>query len=202
MGSTSLRRILGSLLDKADVSCGMRSGVMCLSRGGTRRAGRRRINRRRAVAKRIVSAGKRVLVNIDVLRGKADGNAVASVSNGCALGIDNRRPMLMFSCVKCGALRVPNGGPALGIAVSSSARIVSRIIIATLNVGHRGGVLKCTIRRVGDSRLGGAKSPSIADTLRKGITNLRVGATNANLKNSAGVAVHNGSSLSSGGRPL
>lgn len=197
-----MRSMLSTTLRNGKVACGVRSGVICLSTSKRPRAPRR-AKRRRAIAKAIISTANRTLVNMGMRIGKGPAtNAVASFRNGCSLSIPKGNRVI-FSCVNCHSRALgPSNGGMLGMAVRRSARRVNRIIMATLKVGHRGGVLNCTIRRLGDSRLGGANSPSMADTLRNGITNLRVGASTANLNNSAGVAVHKGSSLASGGRPL
>lgn len=195
IGGTSVRSTLGIVLGKGSVSCGIRSGVICLSRGSTtpRRNGRRK--GRQAVAK-IISSSVKPLVNIGMLVGNADGKYVASLSNGFALAAARTGPIVMFSCVNCAARRVPIGnGTPVGMVVTKSARRLRRIIIATLNVGHSRGTLSCGMRRIGASTVASGGSTGFIGSLDNGMTNIGVGTSSSNMNNMSGMIVHNAGSV-------
>lgn len=84
----------------------------------------------------------------------------------------------------------------------SSARALNRIMIATLNVGHRGGTLNCTVRRMGNSTLLRTHRAGLTGTLANGISNIRVVHSDGNPNNSSGVRLHNTGSMANLGRPL
>lgn len=106
---------------------------------------------------------KRPLVKTAMTIGGSASNAIASVSKGCSLGAGGalaRGSLLMFDCIKCGALRGGCTNGAVGIGLTRRSRRLGSIIIATLKVGHRRGKLKCTARAIGKS--------VVADTLPAG----------------------------------
>lgn len=203
-GRVPISGILSSLFGNAGVRCLVRNSRVVLS-GGMKRAGASKVGRssgEMAVSNGIASDAKRPLVNIGVALGKAGRKMVDSVSNGCSVHVPRLSKRLAFSCVKCGTVAITVQGGVVGIALTRSARILSRMIIATLNV--RGGTssLACTARGMGKSRLAHTGSTGFVGTLRKGATNLMVAPGSANTNNSSGLLLHNGTSVLKGGRPL
>lgn len=156
-----------------------------------------------AIGKVMGSKANRPVVKKDMLIGNSSVNAIASISNGCALSGIPTSKILRFSCVNVGGRSMGmDNGAIVGIILRRSARVLSRMIIATLKLGHRRGTLKCTIARIGNSSLGTTGAVSPMTTLRKGMTNIRVHRSSKNVFKTAGVRVHNTSALGKGGRPV
>lgn len=153
---------------------------------------------RAAIANGIISRrSNRPIVNTSMEVMKAGAKATASISNGFALPGTDGSTILRVDClnVRAGAVGTSTG---VGVVLISSTEGLSRIIIATLNVGHSRGALNCTTDATGTSRLAITGSNSLVDNLRNGVTNIRV--SNNNIANaSRGIMVHNVSSISDGG---
>lgn len=138
------------------------------------------------ISKAVMSATNRPVVNTGVGLGNTrKAKAVASIRNGFGLRIPAGN-MLVISFVKCRRRRITIGkGAVLGVGVTRSTRVVSRIIMATLNVGQRRGTLKCTIRGINKDGLSAIGPIGVTASLANGITNLgmagdaRFGATPA-----------------------
>lgn len=123
----------------------------------------------------MLSTAKRPMVNTDVLRGKASGKIVASLSNGFSLGITSSGSMVIVSCVNFGAGRMSTSSGGLrGVILSRSARILSRIIMVKCKT--RGGrALANSITMINDSVFGSGNAMSgPLRTVRKRIPKLHV----------------------------
>lgn len=141
-----------------------------------------------------IASGVKTMVNTAVVIGGSSGKAIASVSNHCDVRIPGGTALL-FSFMNCDAMRGRmNGGAMVGIRLSSSVRTVSRMIIATVNVGRRGGGVNCAARRVGDRMLGTAPDLGINSTLSKRMTNLLMTGP-ANVFRTPDFGLHNGTPL-------
>lgn len=159
--------------------------------------------RARAIDNAMVSGSTgRPLVNTGMLVGNAAVKAIASLSKGCALRTDSGS-VLMFSCLDVGAVRRPMGKHAMvGMGVTSSARALNRIMMATVNVGHRSRALACSTRAMKNGSIGSVGDIGVVGSLRNGDTNVVVAPGSAKTNNSSGVLFHNGGSVDNGGRPL
>lgn len=139
----------------------------------------------------IGSTGNRPLVNMDIVRINAGGNTIASVGNGCALGIGPKTG-LGLSCVKfaSGAVGTDNGDRVI---LSRSGATLGRIIIMNCNAVHHGSMAS-SVAAIGTGSLGGKICASPTRVLRNGIPKLIMASSNSP-DNSADVALHNTSSL-------
>lgn len=174
-GRGRVDRILGRLFTKAGVKCGVLRGDVVLSPGRVLRAATTRRRAAGGVGKLIASRAKSPIVKTGVGRGRAKGKAVASVGNGFDLSM-KAGDAVVVSCVKCVAGRIPmNGGASLAIRLTRGAGRLSRIIIATLNVGHRRGTLNCTIRGMSNSGLTTIGAMGMTASLANGVTKLGMG---------------------------
>lgn len=154
-----------------------------------------------AVANIMGSRSNRPLVNIGIVRGKAAGNSVASISNGCDISMGKNGAVLIFSCVNCVSRRVPiKGRGALGIAVGRSARRLRRIIIVNCNATG-GGSLAKTVSAIGTRDLRGRAPHSIRSLLETGTPNISV-KTSIGTRNATSIRVHNGGALDTKSSPL
>lgn len=205
IGCRGLSSIVTSLLRGAGTAFAMGGSCLILCSSGNAGTMGRRIRRGGHVVGKLISSGcKRPLVKMDMLIGKATAKAVASVSNGCSVRIPSSGTMLRFDCVNCRGTMLPvTNVDSFGIILGRSARILGRIIIATVKVAHRTGALACTTRAVGGSRIAHVGRAGFVGSLRKGDTKLAVapGGTNTNNKTS-GVMLHNSASVLKAGRPL
>lgn len=199
-GSTSLRRILSTMLS-GKLSCSIRNGVVIVSGGRTTKSSVAR--RGRVVIGNVIgSRGNRPIIKTGIIRGKASGNAVASVSKGFSLSV-SRNSGLDVACVKClsGSITIDGNGAALGVRLGRSARTLSRIIIMNCNSigGHS---LAKSISRVSSSSVRGRTIVgSPVRTLRNGVTNTSV-AVKGSPKTSSAVIVHKCGSVGTNGSPL
>lgn len=142
----------------------------------------------------IIQSGSSIVVNTDMVIGGSAINAIASVSKHCSIRIPTGN-MLVFSCVKCAPMRGRMSKRAIvGIAVGSSIRTVSRMIMATVNVGRRGGGLKCAARRIGARTLSRPNAIGINGTLSNRMTNLAMGGP-ANVFRTPSFSLHKGAPL-------
>lgn len=119
------------------------------------------------------SADKTPMVNTGMMRIKDAGNAVASISNGFALGM-SMKTGLGISCVNCGSRRVAmNGDGDCAVVLGRSARSLSRIMMMKCNA--RGGMgLANSITAVSSSGLIGHADTGIAGVLTKRVPNIAV----------------------------
>lgn len=156
------------------------------------------------VANVIVSTRSgRPVVKTSMLMGKDAAKTMASLSNGFAVAsTPTNTGVLRISFMNVVARRIPVAPKAVEIALGGSTGLLSRIIMATLNVTGGRGSLACSARMMGNSRLTHIGSPGVVGTLTNGATNIRVGGDSSNLKNSSGIVVHNGHSMDKDGRPL
>lgn len=162
----------------------------------------RGMRRSRAYANVIGSTANRAIVNTSVLVGKADGKAIASVSNGFSLGNIGGKAVLHVSCMKFRAGRIACGNGPLRVALGSSSGTLRRIMMATLNVGGSTGGLNCTIDSVGTRSLGEANNTGLTTNLCNGTSNIHVRSTPNNNASTMSVSIHNLSSVGNGARPL
>lgn len=156
------------------------------------------------VANGILSTTNRPVVNTDILMGNSNANTIASVSKGFSM----RTPIndaLRMSFVNCGAIALGIAGTAAcAIDLRSSSRTLSRIIIATVNVGGRHGTLKCSVRSIGSSRLVGVGATGPVSSLSKGITNIGIARSSNTTNTNTRVVLHKKASntRNGSGRPL
>lgn len=132
------------------------------------------------------------LVKMGMIRGKAAGKAIASVSNGFSLQMRGNGA-LMFSCVNFLSRRgmIENG--EVGVALGRSARALSRIIIVNCN-DVRHGSMADSVAAMGTRSVGINIVAAPTRVLRNGIPKLAVtGADSPG--NSTSVSLHNTSSL-------
>lgn len=194
-----LRRIVRRVLRKRGISCRVGSGGVVVQGGRMRRSvlGRGGL---RSVSKLIVSIVKRPVMKIGIVRGKAAGNAVASVGNGFLLGTPTGTA-LVVDFVNCGALTIglrKRGG--IGVALGRSLRRLSRIII--INCKARGGSdLATSITAIPTGRLDGRVKRSITTTLRKETPKMRVLRGKKRTKTSVGVLIQKTNAFNTA-RPL
>lgn len=148
------------------------------------------LTRTRAVGigNEIASSLGRPVVNIDVFRGNAAGNIVASVSNGCSLSI-GRKTAVICSCVNCLARRGGTITKMVGIVLGRSAGALSRIIIMNCNI--RGGdSLANTMSSMGSRSVRTHAVAHTRRTLRNGATNIRILDTSTGPNTSPRIHVH------------
>lgn len=135
------------------------------------------------------------LVNISIIIGKITGtNAVASVSNGFALGLPCTRTPLIFSCLNCRPRRViPNTGGRLAILLRRSAGTLRRIIIMNC-AGRHGRAVVNSITAVAAGSLARDPATGVGGTLTKHLPNLVMGRCTNNRPNISRdrLFVHNG----------
>lgn len=152
------------------------------------------------IANVIGSRGKRPVVNTGIIRGKAAGNAIASLGNRCDLSV-SPSTILLISCVNCSAGRVEiSKGGVLGVSLTRGARGLSRVIIVNCNASEGESVMD-TVSAIGKSAVDTTSADGIRSTLRKGMTNLSVRSTQCT-KSSRRVCVHKTESLGTKGGPL
>lgn len=137
----------------------------------------------------------RPVVNIDIHIGNAKDNAVASFSNGFAIGTSGKS-VLIVSCINCGALRLSLGGGAAlkMVSLKRSARALRRIMIIKCNM--RGGMSDInSVTATGKSSLLGVNDiGSISRTLRNRVPNIiTVGSASGPKTSGTSLLVHNGS---------
>lgn len=190
----SMVRLLGNVFTGASVSYGMLNGGVALSgvSGMTAEVTRRAERRGGATGNGIVSSANRPMVNTSMMRRNAAGNAIASVGNGFALGLDAPGTGVRVSFVNCGARMLTtrsNGLVTMGLI--SSARLLSRIIM--MNCNSRGGIgVANTITAVSSGALTSEPVSGVSRNLRNLTPNMAMAGTNNRPNRSAnGVLVHN-----------
>lgn len=193
VGTRSLSGALTSVLSKAKLSCGVGSGcVVVVPRSGIR-------IRDGGLSKVIGSSGKSPLVKIGVSFGNDPAKAIANLSKQFSV-LTTGKGVVRFSCMNCAARCVAiNSTSSLAIMLRRSTGTLSRMIIATLNVGHTRGTLDCDIRRMGSSTVGSIGSTGFIGKLAKGITNMSVGQDSSNVNKTAHIIVHKTGSVMKGG---
>lgn len=155
--------------------------------------------RRVAIGNIIAStASRRPLVKAAIRIGNANANAVANVSNSCALPGMSGGTILMFSSVNFRSRRVTmNKHAAVGIMLGRTTRLLSRIIIVNCNtIG--GDSLADSVTAMGNSRVARAIANGTVSTLRNGMGNMRI-ADNNNPKTAPGILVHNMAAMGNAG---
>lgn len=161
----------------------------------------RAIRRRgRSMSNAVGSPMKRPIVNTDVLRGNAAGNAVASFSNGFALGI-TPKTALIVSCVKCGGRRVgivPKG--SLGVVLRRSARALRRIIMINCNI-RGGSSIANSIASMKGRHLKGLPIAGMLRTIRNTTTNIAVARASSVPNSTPSTLIHNRGSVGTGSKP-
>lgn len=159
----------------------------------------------RGIGNAVGAPGKRPIVKTAVVRGKAAGNAVASIGNGFMLGVVGGVNRLRTTYMKFGGIIFGPRGRVIDLVVRRSAGILKRIIIATLNVAHRTGSLKCSMRGLKNSKIIRTRRSGFIGTLDGHVTNIRVAGSSNNVKTSSDVRVHNRGFINKcgcGGSPL
>lgn len=145
---------------------------------------------RARIAKRMTSMEKRSVVNTGMAMGKASGKAVASVSNGFAVGMSSGGKALTISFVNCGAGRIGvNRGTHLRVILRRSARALSRIMIMNCNA-RAGGDLAKTVDSIGSSTLAHSISAAATKTLSNGVTNMSAHTISTHPNEKVGLRVH------------
>lgn len=156
--------------------------------------------RGRSISKIVGSTAKRPMVNTDILRGKAAGNAVASFSNEFALGMVPNAA-LVVSCVNCGAMRVgAMTKRPVGLALARSDRVLRRIMIMKCNAVH-GGSLANSMMRVGPSGVT-SRGPASIRSILHNAPKLRVNCSTSTGNDSTSVLLHKRGSLNAGTDPV
>lgn len=141
------------------------------------------------------------VVKTSMIRGKATGKAVASLSKGFDLGMGTKTA-LIIDCINCGSRRMGTKENPLGVALGRSTGTLSRIMIATLNVGERHGTLNCNVSRIGNRTLAGTGRAGLVGSVTKHIPNLMIDRATNNPSNSAHIVLQNDARVANGGRPL
>lgn len=197
---TAMGRVLAATLEGGGLACGFSGGCvsLCMSGRGTPRAVIARRRQGVGVGNMMVSRINRPVVKTGVSLGKRPkAKSVASVRKGFALRIP-RGTMLMVSCVKCLARRVPiRKGTSFGVRVGRSAGALSRIMI--MNCNSRGGrAMATSTSALGMSSLGGIPATGLTSSLNKHIDNMLVRRANNRTKcSSPAVVVHKSDSPAS-----
>lgn len=156
------------------------------------------VTRAGAVAKMIMSTANRPIVKTDILRIKAAGNAVASMSNGFAVRIPIKTG-LSIDCVNCGARRVMIKIPgACGIVLGRSTRVLSRIIIANCKVDRGHSLVAGSVSGLSSGMLRGTTVDGTTRSLRKAIDKLHIAGASNGPNDSPGVILHNNTSVGGG----
>lgn len=146
----------------------------------------------------------RPVVNIAVGRRNASGNIIASVSNGCAVRVGKTSgTALTFSCIKYLARgrMIGRRAGALGVALTPSSGVVSRIIIITCNI-QGGKAVTNSISTIGTRGVRGIPTTDFSRTLRKRDANLRIVTSSNRPDGTTAFRVHNAGSVGSNGTPL
>lgn len=155
------------------------------------------------VAKRIVSRGGRPVVKMDVLVINASANAIASFSNGCALGMPRNGGRLRFSCIKCraGVITLPADNSMLGMRVGDSSRMLDSMIIVKCKA-RQGDSLANSMAGIDDGSFGVKLIDSPRRLVGKGVSNIRVVSGDNSPATKDAVHIHNNTSLGTDGSPL
>lgn len=186
--------VLGGVLFSAKVAFRVSGGrVILIPRGGTT-TGRISITimrrRARVMGKVMISGLNRPMPKTGIIRGKAAGNVVASVSNTFSLAI-TPSTILRVSCVNCIARSISIGkGSALGVALHRSSRTLRRIIIANFNLSRGGTALANTIATINSRSVDHSITSATSNTLINGVTNLGAHRASNHPKTAADVRVH------------
>lgn len=188
MRGGAVGRVLSQLFSGSNVSCGVRGHrVMLCGRTAPRM---RTIGRRGSVGNVMTSRRNRPVVNTDMLRGNAAGNAVASLSNHFALSV-NGKARLVISCMNCaaGAIGV-NGRSAVGVMLVRSAGALSRIIMVNCNA-RGGSSISNSMASMSNSGLSGVPATGTRVTLRNVTPNLSMGFNDNTTNSSTALRMHN-----------
>lgn len=134
--------------------------------------------------------------------GNASGNAVAGLGNRCSISIGSSGSVLMFSFVKGTARRGTIGKlDRVSIIVTSSTAVLNRMIVRANCVARHGTSLANSITVTGASSLTRGPSAGTLGSLRKGLPNMFVAASN-DPKKGTSVRVHKLASLGTRPGPL
>lgn len=157
---------------------------------------------RRVISNMIGSIANRPVVKTGMIRGKAAGNSVASVSNGFSFSVSGPIIALSISCVKCRPRSCTCGKRKdIVVVLGRSLRGLSRIIIINCNITG-GQSLANSITSIGKRGLRRATSFDTTRTLRKETTNIAVLSADTGPNRSIRIHIHNGHSLGTAGSPL
>lgn len=174
--------LLINVYSTIDLACAPRLFTTSISTVST-------IRRTGGVANAMASTVKPI-VNTGMLRGKAAGNIVASVSNGFALGI-RPKTAVIISFVNCRPRRViMNGRADFGVRLGRSARLLSRMIMINCNM-RGGGLIANTAIRMGNRSVTGLGAARTLNTLRDRSPNMGVRTISNRPNSKFGVGVHN-----------
>lgn len=167
----SIRFILERLFGGRKISCRVARGGLVLVGPSPRRLGFTNRGGSRAeggIANIIESRGNRPVVKTGIMRGKAAGKAVASISNEFSLRMCSGKALLI-DCVKFASHRlVVNGRDGVRVRLGRSVRTLSRIIMVNCKATG-GGSLANTVARVHTRRVARTGDPGVNATLRKGV---------------------------------
>lgn len=147
----------------------------------------------RAIANMMMSTGNRPVVNTDIMRGKAAGKVMASVSNGFSLGM-GMNAALRVAFMKCRPRSIGTAGD-VGIILGRSGRLLSRIMIMNCKARGGTGLAKTMSAMSIDGALRTHPRSSISGTLRNMMPKLAVAGADKGLGDGPAVAVHNAKAL-------
>lgn len=149
--SNAVGRILGRMFGKDKIDCAVGNGRIVL---GIRNRSARRTTGRGVVNMIARSTAKSPVPKTSIVVGKAGANAAASMSNGFRI-VTASDSILIVSFVKCSSGRVGmKGRGMLDIALSSSTRRLSRMIMATFKAKRGGRAMANSVRSMHPTSLG------------------------------------------------
>lgn len=157
-----------------------------------------------AMANGIVSDRKCRIVKDDMAVGNITNiKAIASMGNGCALGIGSTSgSMLIFSCMNVAPRRIGIGGQDMvGIALRTSTMLLRSIIMVNCTTIPHESLAK-SMASIDDGRLSGIPMDSIARTLAKHVTNIVIRRDRNAPNTSVSMHIHKNVSVARDGRPL